>query len=428
MKTCRTLLYTGGMILLTCIPTACAPPKSRYSYARFSPNGRTVAYLRADESAGIYLPIRDPLFGEFVILRLFSDYVCWFDIDTPASVRKARIPRSHSASNWGAPTAFSPDNRFVALVGRKSLYVLDMSAGRFRRIDPKSQNVQQVAWISEKEVVYSTGTPGDRILWDRDVSFYRERLDRPGGGSELIYREPQGYQQARMSPNGLYAAVCPRRAPSGQKVLPNRVVNLKKRKALGLGLPGGEMRSHAWRPDSSLLACVIAESFDRYQKATPEHLILIDPVKEKVLWRERLPSQLFQHLFWTADGEYLCLEVDSKRPDQDGQGLFLIRPERSEFLAFRNGEIPNSVASDDHSWWRIRSFPVPGWIQLRILYLREKAYAKNYRTGAIVPLWAGDRAPAIWAVSPDGSRAVAIDREGNITVRRVNLNQIDSGK
>jgi serine/threonine protein kinase/Tol biopolymer transport system component len=83
--------------------------------------------------------------------------------------RKLTAPNAESAGDL--LPAFSTDGHFLAFVrngssrGNSSIYVLDPTRNRTRRILSEERNIWGLAWMSNQELLFSSNRTGRRMLW-----------------------------------------------------------------------------------------------------------------------------------------------------------------------------------------------------------------------------------------------------------------------
>ncbi|MHC4985404.1 MAG: WD40 repeat domain-containing protein [Planctomycetota bacterium] len=390
----------------------------RITNLTISPDGQTVAYL-CTTTAMDGLP-NAPVWTQH------AQTVRWVDVDRPDDMRLHWIANNSGpfktaigSANNVESLAFSPNSERLAMVVRSPGYVdrtgiviLDVGTGQNWYLHEGEGHAAGLVWLSDDEVAYRVVTSvmrddGEvRTLW-----IYRHRLGI-WAAREQIFREPiSGPWQMSWSPDRLRLIV----REGGQ--MQAALLDIQTGQVTQFGPRDATHTRVSWRPDSSTALVVFEKRPASRRRASAYKALLVSPSGGEdggaAIETVDAPDDFRQPWEtlcnrWTADGEYVVSEL----------GMMLIRPKPWEVIDLTDQVGAIHADPDEFRTWggAILPLSVPG----RLVTIGTRlgpVVAVDYEMGHAVRLaYSGD-----WALSPDGTWVVEVDKAGDPSFRPVDL-------
>ncbi len=378
----------------------------------FSPDGTRIAFLREDSLQE--LAVDGKKWFRTITLH-------WCSTSEPAKESSVHIDtlgaEYRGYIHVGTEVKWSPNGSRIGVWTPYKLTIVEISSGR--KIEIRDGTIWSFAWSSDGQVVYCTRCTKSnmqrRVICRVDLETQQKTEivafpERPVGGSPRRENwSPSGRFVIFMEPDigGQYHCV---------DVFDGTVRSFGQTDAYDVGV--------AWAPDSSRAFCVS-------NKVGPGDMfeaLLLDPVTGTTVdctagfqdtFADHAPSLV---PLWTVDGKYVlvnALHINGH----------LVQPDPWQVVPL--GEMLASRFTPPTTWStinpRLFRLPVPGWVGVVPTGNYGDSpvqYATDYSGQRVVPLL--EDYPR--AISPDGTTAATIGKDGRIMIHRLGKWWLPSAK
>jgi len=392
------------LIVVALQVTGCIRKGSGVGVLRFSPDAKHVCYIREDR-------IEENVVDGKTWLR--SRSLHWCSTSDPAKEYSTHIDtlgaEYRSYSTVLGEVKWSPNGTRIAVLTPHKLAIVETNSGKKREL--RDGTITSFVWLPDGQIVYCTrrikGNMQRRVICREDLDI-RQRTDivafperhadgSPGRGDNW---SPSGKFVIFMEPDfgGQY-----------------HCVNALDGTAFSFGQVAASDYGVAWTPDSSRAFCVS-------RKIGPEDVyeaILVDPATGTTVdctggfqatFAGHFPSLV---PLWTVDGKYVivnALHINGH----------LVHPDPWQVVSLGQILAPHFTAPTKWSTinpWLFR-LPVSGWVGVVPTGNYGDSptqYAADYSGQRVMPLLKDFPR----AVSPDGTKAATIGKDGHVKIHRL---------
>lgn len=358
------------LLLISCLVVSaegCSGPGNVISQVRFSPDGKTLAWI--SEQSWSMLP-----FPDSSIVAVDYD-LCWRDAQSNGPIHRVRLEDFRYHPDDGPVVfaanslSFSRDSRYLAVAGPYRMSCVNLRSGWVSQIGRSNERARSITWFSENEFGYVVEfilTAGQLKRCEKKV--WMDRNSRGRAQRTLLLdgarTEMEDYS---WGPGGRYLLLLP------TERLPWRLVDTQRPEPVHEFGRDHLLWSHvAWRSDGNAAFCLslnekqdkceaIAANFvDQRFLDAPERIRGLFVLKEPSPWhatynylrdfRESLLDPT-----WTDDDKWIVVR----------EPAFLICMETWEVLDIKTLLRERSAKKEQI---RTRKLGVPGWLLVETVY------------------------------------------------------------
>lgn len=406
-----------------------------------SPDGTWAAYVSARQW-DLPLPPECPTIRSQIWIR-------WCKLDRPKDYQEVEI--GVFGKEWGGwwPTnrvhsAFSPDNRHLAVACPRTLRVIDCATKAERIITGPDEPVTSVVWLDNDRFAYvSCSNVAQGKKRGSLIRFWQQHIDRDPSDRMLIFSHSEPHACLE---KGLGSTEWPKErwSPDGKFVLFRgegfrgdlNLLDVDAGTAKTIAPSGYRYEQISWKCDGSEAVCV------GFKQTSPLVALVIDPrtgakhdFSDEFNRAFRSDSQYSSppmSRWWTPGDEYVIVNdpkmggcLVSPRPWKliPVAQLCVDRLTKEGLQVFAEGPGPKLP-------WIFRQ-PAAGWVRAWVQfqepgYLRGKDYLVDYSGRLLVPVADSSAPGGGWKLTPDGKRAVKLEGAGNLLVREVTLPPLET--
>ena len=402
----------------------------------FSADGTLAAYSCA-KRWDLPLPPETPTIRSRVWVR-------WCELSRPEAYHDIEI--GVFGRDWGGwnvenlvHTAFSPDNRYLAVVSPRHLLLIDRETGEQRTLTHPDEVVTSLTWLDKQQLGFASCTPKtDAGKRSSVVHFWRQRISPSSSARELILSQERSdrcpdkglgrheWPRERWSPDGSFVLFSTESFPGDLMLL-----DVAAGTARSVALRGFRFEGISWKADGSAAACV------GLSRKGSMIAFVIDPrTGEKVDFSDEFNGAFSEHptvtapslaRLWTPDNQFVIVNSLTK-------GGCLVKPRPWELIPTsrrfidriaRDGS--HVLAEDRHErapwvFWQ----PTRGWVRIWVQfqeqgYRRGMDYLVDHSGRTLVPLNDSSAPGGECWITPDGNRVVTRDRTNKLVVRQLTV-------
>ncbi len=419
----------GGLLLAICLCTLAGCPSRIVSFneigaAALSSDGQTVAYVSSTGRKRMVM-----LLGHESPEPV--DVACqlvWYSFDGDTEEKRVSLPGVRNVLGSYGTARFSPDGRYLAVITRKSLHVVDVTDGTLWLLTDRNETPKSFAWRSPTELGFVT--IGKISNWDSttDRRSWRWRAGTPAEEKEFVLREKKVALRpwsgsGRWSPDGRHVLLRHEmpieleKGHSHRRLVAHEILDIEtgvRRPAIE-GDDGYLIGSAAWRPDSSAILSLpghgsIHQPADLTNPAPAFQAGIVDAASGELTVLDdlllpllALPKASVKVDGWTAEGEYILVNAYP-------QGAMLVDP-NAHTIRPVGGPLNPKPGSDEIRRFHFYVLPTPGQ-----LYATtgggDEAWITDYQGRLIARIddpsdWYFNHATVVR--TPAGLRAVWVD-------------------